>query len=139
MFKSIWPRRRRCEPIPPGLGLGERTPSLGRSSSSDDWHGPGPDAMPPAPSQLHCSTTASACRSAACGDRFRLSCGPNSWSGRPGPHGPLYWRADRPAAARACDAERAVTAAGRREQGWACSRSGSGVGQVAMDLPVPVS
>ena len=67
MFKSIWPRRRRCEPIPPG----ERTPSLGRSSSSDDWHGPGPDAMPPAPSQLHCSTTASACRSAACGDRFR--------------------------------------------------------------------
>ena len=80
-----------------------------------------------------------AVRPAATGFGGVLSCGPNSWSGRPGPHGPLYFRADRPAAARACDAERAVTAAGRREQGWACSRSGSGVGQVAMDLPVPVS
>ena len=119
MFKSIRPRRRRCEPIPPG----ERTPSLGRSSSSDDWHGPGPDAMPPAPSQLHCSTTASACRSAACGDRFRrcAELRPELVERR----WPLYWRADRPAAARVCDAGRAATAAGRREQRWACSRSGS--------------
>ena len=73
--------------------------------------------------QLHCSTTASACRSVACGDRFRrcAELRPELVERR----WPLYWRADRPAAARVCDAGRAATAAGRREQRWACSRSGS--------------